>query len=100
VQVPLVIESSTSFLLLAILAFTLVGRFAHCPFQFYRTLAGIALFLSFSTPIMAMMGMFAVPRMIVHIFWTMIVVHLVSAVITVGLLRTQAGKVENRNSQQ
>ncbi len=95
-QAPVIIVSTTVYLLLAMLAFVLVGRFARRPIRFYRRLSILALVLSFSMPIMALLGVFAVPGMTIHIFWTMIVLHLVSAAITVGLLTTLAGKGEKR----
>lgn len=41
-QAPTLIGSTTFYLLLALLAFVLVGRFARRPVQFYRILALIA----------------------------------------------------------
>lgn len=95
-QAPVVIVSTTVYLLLAMLAFVLVGLFTRRPIRFYRRLSIIALVLSFSMPIMALLGVFAVPGMTIRIFWTMIVVHFVSVAITVGLLTTLAGKGEKR----
>jgi hypothetical protein len=89
-QIPLVIGSSVFFLLLALLAFVLVGRFARRPVRFYRILAAVALVVSFLNPVMALSGGFPAPGMNVSIFWTMIVMHVVSALITVGLLTTLA----------
>jgi hypothetical protein len=89
-QAPFVIGSTVVFLLLALAAFILVGRFAHRPVRFYRILALVALFVSFLNPLMALAGLFPVPGMNLHIFWTMIVMHTVTAIITVSLLTTLA----------
>jgi hypothetical protein len=87
-QAPFVIGSTVIFLLLA--AFILIGRFAHRPVRFYRILALVALFVSFLNPLMALAGLFPVPGVNLHIFWTMIVMHTVTAIITVSLLTTLA----------
>jgi hypothetical protein len=89
-QAPFVIGSTVVFLLLALAAFILVGRFAHRPVRFYRILALVALFVSFLNPIMALAGLYPAPGMNLHIFWTMIVMHTVTAIITVSLLTTLA----------
>src|SRR5215469_10017460 len=85
-QAPFVIGSTVVFLLLALVAYVLVGRFARRPVGFYRILAVVALFVSFLNPVMALAGLFPAPGMTLHIFWTMIVMHTVTAVITVTLL--------------
>jgi Family of unknown function (DUF6069) len=87
-QVPYIIGSSIVFVLLALLAFVLVNRFAQHPIQFYRLLAFVALCISFLSPVMALVGLFPAPGMTLSIFWTMIVMHIVSAIIIVGLLTT------------
>jgi Family of unknown function (DUF6069) len=91
-QAPFVIGSTVIFLLLALLASVLVNRFARRPIRFYRVLALVALFVSFLNPVMAFADLFPVPGMNVHIFWTMIVMHIVSAIIAVGLLTTLASE--------
>jgi hypothetical protein len=85
-QAPFVTGSTVIFLLLALGAFVLVGRFARRPVRFYRILALVALLASFLNPIMALNGAFPTPGMNPHIFWTMIVMHVVTAIITVSLL--------------
>ncbi len=89
-QAPFVIGSTVVFLLVALLAFVLVGRFARRPVRFYRILALVALFVSFLTPVMALTGLFPAPGMNLHIFWIMIVMHTVTAILTVSLLTTLA----------
>jgi Family of unknown function (DUF6069) len=89
-QAPVVIGSTIVFLFLALLAFVLVGRFARRPVRFYRILALVALLVSFLFPILLLSGAYPVPGMNLHIFWTMIVMHCASALVTVGLLTTLA----------
>lgn len=87
-QLPSVIGSTVFFVLLALLAFALLSRFARRPIQFYRVLALISLCLSLLTPIMALTGLFPAPGMNLPIFWTMLAMHIVTAAIVVGLLTT------------
>ena len=87
-QAASVIGSSIVFLLLALLAFVLVCRFAQRPIQFYRLLAFVALCISFLSPVLALIGLFPAPGMTLAIFWTMIAMHLVSASLVIGLLTT------------
>jgi hypothetical protein len=89
-QAPFVIGSTLIFLLFAFLAFVLVGRLARRPVRFYRILVPVALFISFLNPVMALVGLFPAPGMNLHIFWTMIAMHTVTALITVSLLTTLA----------
>ena len=88
VQAPYIIGSTIVYVLLALLAFVLVNRFAQRPIQFYRLLACVVLCISFLSPVMALVGLFPAPGMTLSIFWTMIVMHTVSAIIVVGLLTT------------
>lgn len=91
-QLPSVIGSTVFFVLLALLAFVLVSRFAQRPTQFYRVLALIALCLSLLTPIMALTGIFLTPGMNLPIFWTMLTMHIITAAVVVGLLTTLTRK--------
>jgi hypothetical protein len=84
-QAPSVIGSTIVFVLVALLAFVLVNRFARRPIHTYRVLAFVVLCISFLGPVMALLGLFPAPGMTISIFWTMIVMHLVSAIIVVGL---------------
>ena len=88
VQAPYVIGSTIVFVLVALLVFMLVHRFARRPIQFYRMLAFVVLCISFLSPVMALVGLFPAPGMTLSIFWTMIVMHTVSAIIVVGLFTT------------
>src|SRR2546423_567970 len=75
-QAPYVIGSTIVFMLVALLAFVLVNRFARRPIRFYRILAFVVLCISFLSPVMALVGLFPAPGMTLSIFWTMIVMHL------------------------
>jgi hypothetical protein len=88
VEAPYVIGSTIVFVLVALLVFVLVNRFARRPIQFYRILAFVVLCISFLSPVMALVGLFPAPGMTLSIFWTMIVMHTVSAIIVVGLITT------------
>ncbi|QBD81710.1 hypothetical protein EPA93_39370 [Ktedonosporobacter rubrisoli] len=87
-QAPSIIGGIIVYLLFALLAFVLVSRFAQRPIRFYRILAFFALCISFLTPIMALSGLLPTPGMTLSIFLTMIVMHIVSAIIVVALLTT------------
>lgn len=89
-QAPFVIVSTLVFLVLALLAFVLVARLTRRPVRFYRIVAVVALLVSFLNPVMLLTGLFPAAGMNLHIFWTMIVMHCVSAIITVSLLTTLA----------
>ena len=99
-QAPFVIGSTVVFLVLALAAFILVGRFARRPVWFYRMLALVALFVSFLNPVLALVGLFPAPGMNLHIFWTMIVMHTVTALITVSLLTTLAVESEWKSKKR
>ncbi len=89
-QAPFVIGSTVVFLVLALLAFVLVGRVSRRPVQIFRIVAGVALFVSFLNPLMLLVGVFPAAGMNLHIFWTMIVMHTISALLAVSLLTTLA----------
>ncbi len=90
-QTPVVIGSTVVFLMLALLAFVLVGRVSHHPVRIFRIVAGVALLVSFLNPLLLLAGWW-IPAagMNLHIFWTMIIMHTVSALIAVSLLTTLA----------
>jgi Family of unknown function (DUF6069) len=87
-QPAYVTGSTIIYLLLALLAFVVVSRFARRPLRFYRVLAFVALLISFLIPALALSGVMPIAGMNMPIFWTMIVMHVVSAIIVVGLLTT------------
>ena len=87
-QPPTIIGSTIIFLLVALLVFILVSRFAQRPIQFYRKLVLVVLCISFLSPVMALTGLLPAPGMTFAIFWTMIAMHIVSALIVVGLFTT------------
>ena len=87
-QASYIIGSTIVFVLLALLVFVLVNRFARHPIEFYRVLAFVVLCISLLSPVMALIGLIPAAGINLSIFWTMIVMHCVSAVIVVGLLTT------------
>jgi hypothetical protein len=89
-QAYYIVGSTVVYLALALLAFVLVGRVARQPVPAYRLLALGALAVSFLSPLMALARLFPVAGMTLPIFWTMIAMHTVTAVLTVGLLTTLA----------
>ena len=89
-QAPFVISSTIAFLVLALLAFVLVGRITRHPVRIFRIVAGVALLISLLNPLMLLVGVFPATGMTLPIFWTMLVMHGVSALITVSLLTTLA----------
>ncbi len=99
-QAPFVIRSTIVFLVLALLAFILVGRFVRSAVRFYRMLALIVLFVLFLNPIMALVGLFHAPGMNLYIFWTMIAMHMVAALVTVSLLTTLAVESEWKSKKR
>ena len=90
-QTPVVIGSTIVFLMLALLAFVLVGRVSRHPVRIFRIVAGVALLVSFLNPLLLLAGWWLpAAGMNLHIFWTMIIMHTVSALIAVSLLTTLA----------
>ena len=71
-------------------AFVLVGRVSRHPVRTYRFVAAVALFVSYLNPSMLLAGLFPAVGMNLPIFWTMIVMHCFSALITASLLTTLA----------
>ena len=90
-QIPVVGITTVVFLLVALLAFVLVGRASRHPVRIFRIVAGVALLVSFLNPLLLLAGWWLpAVDMNLRIFWTMIVMHIVSALITVSLLTTLA----------
>ena len=90
-QTPVVISTTVVFLMLALLAFVLVGRISRHPVRICRIVAAMALLVSFLNPLLLLAGWWLpAVGMNLRIFWTMIVMHIVSALIAVSLLTTLA----------
>jgi len=90
-QAPVIMITTVVFLVLAILIFVLIGRVSNHPVRSFRIVGGIALVLSFLNPLLQLAGHWLpATGMNLPIFWTMIVMHCVSALITIGLLTTLA----------
>ncbi|MFL5655746.1 MAG: DUF6069 family protein [Ktedonobacteraceae bacterium] len=90
-QAPVIIITIVVFLVLALFAFVLVDRVSSHPVRNFRILGGIALVVSFLNPLLQLAGHWLpATGMNLPIFWTMIVMHCVSALITISLLTTLA----------
>ena len=90
-QAPVIIITTIVFLVLALLAFVLVDRVSSHPVRSFRILGGIALVVSFVNPLLQLAGHWLpAVGMNLRIFWTMIVMHIASALIAASLLTTLA----------
>ena len=91
-QAPVIIITTVVFLVLALLAFVLVDRVSSHPVRSFRIVGGIALVVSFLNPLLQLAGHWLPATGMNHlpIFWTMIVMHCISALITISLLTTLA----------
>lgn len=90
-QAPVIIITTVIFLVLALLVLVLVGRVSNHPVRSFRILGSIALVVSFLNPLLQLAGHWLpATGMNLPIFWTMIVMHCASALITISLLTTLA----------
>ena len=90
-QIPVVTITTVVFLLLAVFAFVLVGRKSRRPVRTFWIVAGVALLASFLNPLLQLAGHWLpAVGMNLRIFWTMIVMHIASALIAASLLTTLA----------
>jgi hypothetical protein len=90
-QIPVVTITTVVFLMVALLAFVLVGRVSRHPVRIFWIVAGVALLVSFLNPLLLLAGWW-LPAVGMNqlILWTMIVMHIVSALIAGSLLTTLA----------
>ncbi len=90
-RAPVIMITTVVFLVLALLVFVLIGRVSSHPVRSFRIVGGIALVASFLNPLLQLAGHWLpATGMNLPIFWTMIVMHCVSALITIGGLSTLA----------
>ncbi len=90
-QTSVISITTVVFLVLALLAFVLIDRVSKRPVRSFRILGGIALLVSFLNPLLQLAGHWLpATGMNLPIFWTMIVMHCVSALITISGLSTFA----------
>lgn len=90
-QAPVIIITTVVFLVLALLVFVLIGRVSSHPVRNFWIVGGMALVASFMNPLLQLAGHWLpATGMNLPIFWTMIVMHCVSALITISLLSTLA----------
>ena len=88
-EVPGVVISTVIQVGLGVIVFALIARFARRPIRTFTIVAIAALLLSFLNPIFATMGMIpGVPPIGVDTMLTLMVMHIVAGVITIGLLTT------------
>jgi hypothetical protein len=94
-QAPVITITTVVFLVLALLVFVLVGRVSSHPVRNFRIVGGIGLVVSFLNPLLQLAGHWLpATGMNLPIFWTMIVMHCVTALITISLLTTLAVEQE------
>jgi hypothetical protein len=84
---PMVVAMSAVGAVAGTLVYALVGRFARRPVRAFRVVSVLALVLSFAGPL-TIPG--APPGMVV----ALLVMHIIAAVIVVGLLTTLAAKAD------
>jgi len=90
-QVPVIGITTVVFLVLALLVFVLIGRVSSHPARSFWIVGSIALVASFLNPLLQLAGHWLpATGMNLPIFWTMIVMHCVSALITISGLSTLA----------
>jgi hypothetical protein len=90
-QDPVIMITTVVFLVLALLVFVLVDRVSSHPVRSFRIVGSIALVVSFMNPLLQLAGHWLpATGMNLPIFWTMIVMHCVSALIAISLLTTLA----------
>lgn len=88
-QEPGVAGSTIIQVLLGVLVFALLAKFAKNPVRTFRIVAIVALILSLSNPIMVLTGAFPIGVTIsVVTMLTMMVMHVVAAAITIWMLST------------
>ena len=87
---PQVIASTVVYLLLAAVAFAVVGKLSSRPVYHYRIVAVVALLLSFGAPLSAGAGFMPGASADAVTVVTLMLMHVVGAAITVGLFTTLA----------
>ncbi|HYP40547.1 MAG TPA: DUF6069 family protein [Chloroflexia bacterium] len=93
-QWPGIIGSTMIQVLLGVIVFAVIARFSRRPIWLFRVVAVVALLLSFSSPLMAAAGLTPIPGLSINASTvvSMMVMHVVAAVISVGILTTLARK--------
>lgn len=80
---------------LGVVVFAIIARFARRPIRLFRVVAAVALVLSFAFPLLAGSGAMQVPGATTpngSTVATMLVMHIVAALVSVGLVTTLARK--------
>ena len=101
VQAPVIMITTVVFLGLALLIFVLVDRVSNHPVRNFWIVGGIALVVLFPNPLLQLAGHWLpATGMNLPIFWTMIVMHCISALITISLLTTLPSSGRNPNEKE
>ena len=87
-----IVVSTAVFLIVAAIVYALVGRFTRQPVQTFRKLSVVALLLSFLAPIGTALSMPPAEAPDATTIVVLIVMHVVAAIITVGLFTALARK--------
>jgi hypothetical protein len=90
-----IVLSTTLYLVLAAIVYALIGRFAKHPIRTFKIVSAIALLLSFAAPISAAFTFLPPDTPDAITILTLLVMHVVGAVITVGLFTTLARERSN-----
>lgn len=85
-----IVVSTTVYLIFAAIVFAVIGRFAKRPIRVFRIVSVVALLLSFAGPISAAFTFPPPDTPDTITVLTLLVMHVVGAIITVGLFTTLA----------
>ena len=88
---PAVVAVSTFiYVLLGVIVFAVIGRFARRPISTFRIVAVVALGLSFLNPILAATGALGIGPIGLETVIALVILHIVAGVTAIYLLTTQA----------
>ena len=85
-----IVASTAVYLVVAAIVYALIGRFSRHPIRVFRIVSVVALLLSFGAPISAAFTVPAPDTPDATTVVILLVMHVVAAIITVGLFTTQA----------
>ena len=87
IKLPMVVATSAAGAVVGTLVYALVGRFVRRPVRVFRLVSALALVLSFVGPL-------TIPGAPAAMVAALLVMHVVTAVIVVGLLTTLAARAD------
>ncbi|MFL5803782.1 MAG: DUF6069 family protein [Roseiflexaceae bacterium] len=97
---PITIVVSTAvYLVVAAIVYALIGRFARRPIRLFRRVSVVALLLSLLLPISAAITLPAPDAPDAPTVVTLIVMHIIAAILTVGLFTTLARVTGDTNRE-